>query len=233
MTVATAGARHLAHLESLGRKRSTLMDYESYLRVHLAPFFAGLPLDKIEREDIEDFIAEKRAAGLATKSILNYLGLLHAIFQQAQKRGWARTNPCKLVDKPRAGEGDPDIRFLDEAELEALLRAVPEHGLGLTDRALYLTAAMSGLRQGELLALRWRDVDWTARRVRVRQNYVRGEYGTPKSRPQRARCRSQTGSPPSSTVITSARSTAQTTTSSSVIRRRAARSSAHGCSSAT
>jgi len=50
------------------------------------------------------------------------------------------------------------------------------------DRALYLTAAMTGLRQGELLALRWRDVDWTAQRVRVRQNYVLGEFGTPKSR---------------------------------------------------
>ena len=50
------------------------------------------------------------------------------------------------------------------------------------DRALYLTAAMTGLREGELVALRWRDVDWQAGRVRVRQNYVLGEFGTPKSR---------------------------------------------------
>jgi integrase len=50
------------------------------------------------------------------------------------------------------------------------------------DRALYLTAAMTGLRQGELVALRWRDVDWTAARIRVRQNHVLGEFGTPKSR---------------------------------------------------
>lgn len=41
---------------------------------------------------------------------------------------------------------------------------------------------MTGLRQGELIALRWRDVDWGASRVRVRQNYVLGEFGTPKSR---------------------------------------------------
>ena len=53
---------------------------------------------------------------------------------------------------------------------------------GATDRAIYLTAAMTGLRQGELLALRWRDVDWTASRIRVRQNFVRGEWGTPKSK---------------------------------------------------
>jgi integrase len=41
---------------------------------------------------------------------------------------------------------------------------------------------MTGLRQGELLALRWRDVDWTAARIRVRQNWVLGEFGTPKSK---------------------------------------------------
>ena len=47
---------------------------------------------------------------------------------------------------------------------------------------LYLTAAMTGLRQGELIALRWRDVDWVAGVVRVRRSYTRGEFTTPKSR---------------------------------------------------
>jgi integrase len=86
------------------------------------------------------------------------------------------------VDRPRSQGGNPDIRFLDGAELEALLRATPDDLLGPTEYALYLTAAMTGLRQGELLALRWQDVDWTAGLVRVRRNYTRGEFGTPKSR---------------------------------------------------
>jgi integrase len=47
---------------------------------------------------------------------------------------------------------------------------------------MYLTAGMSGLRQGELIGLRWRDLDWPAARVRVRQSYVRGEFTSPKSR---------------------------------------------------
>jgi len=74
------------------------------------------------------------------------------------------------------------VRYLDHDELEALLRAVPEDTLGKVEGPLYLTAAMTGLRQGELFALHWRDVDWSAGRLRVRRNYVRGEYGTPKSK---------------------------------------------------
>ena len=59
---------------------------------------------------------------------------------------------------------------------------MPDDPLGRVERVMYLTAAMTGMRQGELFALRWRDVDWSARRIRVRRNYVRGEFGTPKSK---------------------------------------------------
>jgi integrase len=52
---------------------------------------------------------------------------------------------------------------------------------GSIEPTLYLTAAMTGLRQGELLGLRWRDVDLDARRVRVVAPYVRGEFSDPKS----------------------------------------------------
>jgi integrase len=93
-----------------------------------------------------------------------------------------RLEPCKLAAKPHAANTDPDIHYLDAYELEALLRAVPDDDLGRVEQAMYLTAATTGMRQGELLALRWMDVDWMARRVRVRRNYVRGEYGTPKSK---------------------------------------------------
>jgi integrase len=50
------------------------------------------------------------------------------------------------------------------------------------DRALFRTAAMTGMREGELIALRWSDVDWTASKIRVRRSHVLGEFGTPKSK---------------------------------------------------
>ena len=61
-------------------------------------------------------------------------------------------------------------------------QAVLEDDLERVERVLYLTAAMTGLRQGELLALRWLDIDWIAQRIRVRRNFVRGRFGTPKSK---------------------------------------------------
>ncbi len=90
--------------------------------------------------------------------------------------------PDRLDHKPRVGEGDPDIHFLEPEEVEALLRGVPDNDLGRVERRMYLAATMTGMRQGELLALRWRDIDWPARRVRIRRNFVRGEFGTPKSK---------------------------------------------------
>jgi integrase len=177
-----AGARYLAHLAAIVRRRSTLGDYESYLRVHLVPFFGDLPLDKVARSHVEGLIAEKITDGRAPKSVRNYVGLLHGVFVYAERQGWRAGNPCKAVELPAAPDEDGEIRFLDDAELEALLRATPADGLGPLDRVLYLAAAMTGLRQGELLALRWRDVDWSAARIRVRQSYVRGEFGGPKSK---------------------------------------------------
>lgn len=181
-TVAEVGASLIRHLRSLGRKRSTLGDYESCLRTHLEPFFGETPLSRIGREEIESFMAAKSQEGRATKSILNYLGFLHSIFSFAERRGMVRGNPVKLVDKPQPSGADPDIRFLTDEELDDLLACVPTDARGSTERTVYLTAAVTGLRQGELIALRWCDVDWSAARIRVRQNYVRGEFGTPKSR---------------------------------------------------
>ena len=179
-----AAERYVHHVEHvMGRKGSTVQDYRIMIRRHLAPHFHTTAIEKIRPEDVAAYIAAKSRDGLAVKTITNHLNFAHGVFQYAIKRGWATSNPVAATDRPRAAQTDPDIRFLSSEELEALLRAVPtDDVLGPTDHALYTLAAMTGLRQGELVALRWRDVDWTAGVVRVRRNYTRGEWGTPKSR---------------------------------------------------
>src|SRR5581483_2921488 len=86
--IATAGAHYVAHRRALGRKKSTLEDYESTLRVHLVPFFGQRPIAEIDVMMVEAFIFAKLDEGKAPKSIRNYVGLLHSILDHGVKRGW-------------------------------------------------------------------------------------------------------------------------------------------------
>src|SRR5215468_3739236 len=71
--VAEAGRRYITNREMVGLKPATLSDYESYLRVHLIPFFGSRTIDEIDVDLVELFIATKRSEGKAPKSIRNYL----------------------------------------------------------------------------------------------------------------------------------------------------------------
>ena len=136
-----------------------------------------------------------RHDGKAAKTRSNALKLLSQIFTFARRPGWCRQNPCGAFSRPQV-EQSSDIHFLNQDELKALLAAGFRYGgrnVGRTDFAIFLTAAMTGLRQSELLALRWRDVDWSAQKIRVRRNYVRGHL-LPRSRNgARGRCRWPSG----------------------------------------
>jgi integrase len=144
------------------------------------------------------------ASGLKPKSAHNVLVFLHGVFEHAVERGWANDNPVRRAARPTRRRGrtaNADLQFLTLAELDAVLRAIPDKPvqrkprpnrrgrpgpappppldvLGPVLRVLVLTAAMSGLRRSELLGLRWRDVDWQAQRLRVRNTYVLGEHST-------------------------------------------------------
>jgi integrase len=85
------------------------------------------------------------------------------------------------IEHPRDRDRPHQLRALSVEELEAVRRVVPDDHLGALDRVLYMTAAMTGMRKGELQALRWMDVDWGARIIRVRRSYSFGEFTAPKS----------------------------------------------------
>ena len=181
LTVAMAGKALLAQLEARGCSRSHRETVESHLRVHLVPFFRDKPLDRIGEDDITRLLVRLRRAGRAPKTIRNIAGTLHSLFELALRRRWVGANPCTLVDLPTV-QPSGDVRFLRHDELRLVLgEGVPDGERATLDRALYLTAAMTGLRQGELLALRWRDLDLEALKLRVRRAFVRGEFKAPKS----------------------------------------------------
>ena len=148
-TVADAGERLLDHLEALGRKPTTLATYRSQFTTHLVPHLGAVPVDRVTPEQVEALIAEMRRGGSSAKTIRNAVTLLHQVFAFAQRKRWCETNPCEAVDRPQVTDS-PEIHFLTANEIEALLRAVPlDDPYGPTDHALFLTAVMTGLRQGD------------------------------------------------------------------------------------
>lgn len=178
-----AGDRYIEHLDVvMRRKATTLQDYEIILRKHLIPFFAGRTLDRVDTQLCSDYLVSKLNEGLSPKTVANHMTLLHGVFRFAMKKGWSHANPVAAVDRPKEAEVDADIRFLTHEEVEALLRQADDVEWGHIDFPMWLLATTCGLRQGELLALRWMDIDWTTGVVRVRRNYTRKTWGTPKSR---------------------------------------------------
>lgn len=181
VTMGEAGEQLSMSLEVKGRKKSHRMTVASDLRNHIVPFFAAKDLGRITPADVERYIAVKRKT-LAMKTIRNDLVTIHSAFEIGIRRGWCHQNPVKLADRPLTKRNQTRIQFLDQQELERLLAIdYPADAFGRIEPTLYLVAAMTGLRQGELIGLRWRDVDFHARKIRVVSPYVRGEFTNPKS----------------------------------------------------
>jgi integrase len=178
---------HLVARENAGLKRSTARGYRSVIEAHLLPVFGDRAVDRITVTDVAAFDRQLRGKNLRPQTRRNILGLLVAMLDTARKQGWLTDNPATDYEKPRnsRSENDVELRFLTLEEVEAVLRAVPQDELGSVIEALILAAAMTGMRRGELLGLRWKDVDWTARKIRVARTYVGGKEDTPKSESSR------------------------------------------------
>jgi integrase len=174
-TFADAAAEFLRYTEhDRDCKPSTLRDYRSNLEAHLLPAFGDQPLEAVTPAAIDAWRASLTGLSARTKNKL--LVVMHGVFRRAQHVWDLPTNPVASVEKYRQ-RSSGDIDVFSPEEVMALVRAAGSE----QDAAIFLTAAFTGLRRGELLALRWRDVDFAGSTVRVRASYAGGELTTPKS----------------------------------------------------
>jgi integrase len=175
VTFTDAAAEFLRYTaDDRGCKPSTLRDYRSNLDAHLLPAFGSMELEAITPAAIETWRAS--LPGLSSRTKNKLLVVMGGVMRRAQHVWGLRSNPVAGVEKHRQ-RASGDVEVFSPEEVMSLVRAACSE----QDAAMFLAAAFTGLRRGELLALRWRDVDFTGSAIRVRASYAAGELTTPKS----------------------------------------------------
>ena len=173
-TFADAAAEFLRYIEhDRRRKPSTLAGYRALIRSQLLPAFGEVPLESITTPMVERWVGSvQRSADTRRLALV----LLHGILRRAMKVWGLPFNAAANVEKPPLSRTG-DIEVFSPEEVWALVRAAGSE----QDAAIFLTAAFTGVRMGELLALHWRDVDFAGSTIRVRGSYAEGVLTTPKS----------------------------------------------------
>jgi len=173
-TVSDAAAEWLRYVEhDRACKPSTIADYRHTVD-RLMRDLGALRLEDVTPELLERW---KSTQTVSNRTVAKYLVILHGIFKRAMKVWGLPRNPAADVERPRFRISD-DLDAFSPEEVWALSRAAASE----QDSTLFLTAAFTGLRMGELLALEWRDVDFSGEAIRVRRSYnAHGGLGSPKS----------------------------------------------------
>jgi integrase len=142
--------------------------------------FGETPIDGISTQMIESWRADHVALGgrsLSNRTRNKALTVFGGIMERAKKVYGLPSNPVRDVEKLRERYDATRFEFYSPEEVWALVRAAATE----RDAAVFLTAAFTGLRRGELIALRWRDVDFEGSVIRVVGSYGNGRLTAPKS----------------------------------------------------
>lgn len=151
---------------------ATYVSYEQQIRVHIAPTLGHLLLTKLAPQHIQNYMNEKMKPtpavgtdkakpGLSAKTVKYHRSILNMALGQALKFGLVGRNVATLVDPPRVKKFE--IQPIDQSQARAFLEAIR----GDRMEAFFTVALSLGLRRGEALGLRWVDVDFQARTLRI------------------------------------------------------------------
>jgi len=156
-------------------KYATRKHNQSMLRVHLYREFGGAQLRLISREAAQAFLLAKLRSGLSWKTVKHLRTVFGAVMNSAEMAELIPNNPVRKTRMPRRGPTKERAAIAPEKILE-LLHALPE-----PSRSLARLLVSTGMRIGELCALRWRNVDLEKGILHVRQTVYDGHFDEPKT----------------------------------------------------
>ncbi|GMA63771.1 site-specific integrase [Alicyclobacillus fastidiosus] len=167
---------------------TTWRSYSWNLRVYILPQLGSKKLKDLTAPQIQHFYSvirqmprsDGKPGNISERTILHVHLLLHQIFKRAVKWGYIGMNPCDLVDKPKVEEPDLNVWTLDEGR--TFLKFAEANSL----YPLFLLLFTTGMRIGEVLGLRWQDINFDENTLSVTQQvvFVKGGYkiGPPKTK---------------------------------------------------
>jgi integrase len=160
-------------------RATTFASYRVNVEARIIPALGHVKLQALGPAALNRFYAELADAGLSAKTIRNIHVILHKALADAVRWGRISRNPASLADPPRATRPQMSVWTVEQ------IRAFLEHEIGERLFAAWLLLAMTGMRRGELLGLRWSDVDLDAGRAAVVQTLVlvdgKPEFSEPKT----------------------------------------------------
>ncbi len=160
---------------------SSYEKYRKLINTYILPALGHIPLQKLTPQHVQALYRKKGDDGLSSKMINSIHGVLHKALGNAVRWNLVSRNICDLVSPPRIVK--PTIESLKMEQAHKLLEAVRGHRL----EVLLIVALTTGIRRGELLALRWSEVDLEEQRIQVRRtvDYITG-YGYVETEPKTA-----------------------------------------------
>jgi len=160
-------------------KPSSSRYYGVQLDCHVLPAFGSKRLCEITRADVQCFVAEKKRRGYSGSSIHGMRTTLGKALQSAVEWGYVEQNAARGIN---IGSREPKTErlYLSASEAVKLIALLAE-----PVRTVVLVAALTGLRIGELLALRWKHLDFLRGAIQIRETVSEGKFGTPKTRSSR------------------------------------------------
>lgn len=162
-TVAELLSRWLTRVARHRVRPTTYQGYESTVRNHLVPWLGTIRVQKLTAARVQTFYSDRLDAGVGARTLnLAHLRLSQAL-DMAEREGIVRRNVCRHVDPPTS-KSQPGKAWT-EAEVRRFLDVAVKHWL----HPLWLVALSTGMRRGELLGLRWQDVDLDAGMLHIRQ----------------------------------------------------------------